>query len=84
MLFSLPAQESIPVGALFCLAGSAVFVAVFIVTFSIRIVPEGKRLDIYRLGRYVGRKGPGIIVVIPLIDRVESVDSEGKPPEVSA
>ncbi len=36
---------------------------------SIRIVPEYKRLDVYRLGRYLGEKGPGLVLLLPLIDR---------------
>jgi membrane-bound ClpP family serine protease len=36
---------------------------------SIRIVQEEKRLSVYRLGRYIGDKGPGIVLLIPIIDR---------------
>jgi hypothetical protein len=36
---------------------------------AIRIVPENKRLMVYRLGRYIGDKGPGIVMLIPMIDR---------------
>jgi regulator of protease activity HflC (stomatin/prohibitin superfamily) len=36
---------------------------------SIRIVPEYKRLDVYRLGRYLGEKGPGLVLLLPFIDR---------------
>jgi regulator of protease activity HflC (stomatin/prohibitin superfamily) len=36
---------------------------------AIRIVQEDTRLSVHRLGRYIGDKGPGIVLVIPFIDR---------------
>lgn len=36
---------------------------------AIKIVPEHKRLDVYRLGRYLGEKGPGLVLLLPTIDR---------------
>ena len=45
-----------------------VFLIVFI-TASIRIVQEDTRLSVYRLGRYLGDKGPGLVLLIPIIDR---------------
>lgn len=45
------------------LAGLLVFVN------AIKIVPEHRRLDVYRLGRYIGEKGPGLVLLLPLIDR---------------
>jgi len=47
---------------------------VSIVGSAIRIVPEFHRLVVFRLGRLVGSKGPGIVFVIPWIDRVLRVD----------
>lgn len=41
---------------------------------AIKIVPEYQRLVIFRLGRLWGSKGPGIIIVIPWIDRTLRVD----------
>jgi membrane-bound ClpP family serine protease len=31
-------------------------------------------VDIYRLGHYIGEKGPGLVVVIPALDRAVPVD----------
>ena len=42
------------------------FVFVFV---SIRIVPADKRLSVHRLGQYIGDRGPGIVILIPFIDR---------------
>jgi regulator of protease activity HflC (stomatin/prohibitin superfamily) len=40
----------------------------------VRIVPEYRRLVILRLGRVVGAKGPGVVIVLPVIDQAISVD----------
>lgn len=39
-----------------------------------RIVPEHQRLDVYRLGRYVGEKGPGLVFILPFVDRATMAD----------
>jgi regulator of protease activity HflC (stomatin/prohibitin superfamily) len=41
---------------------------------SVRILTEFERLVIFRLGRCVGAKGPGMVLVIPWIDRAEPMD----------
>jgi regulator of protease activity HflC (stomatin/prohibitin superfamily) len=41
---------------------------------AIRIVPEYQRLVVFRLGRLLGQKGPGLVLLIPFIDRGISVD----------
>ncbi len=37
-------------------------------------MPEYQRLVVFRLGRCVGDKGPGVILLIPLVDRAVRVD----------
>lgn len=51
-----------------------VVIAVIVLTNSIRIIREYKRLVVFRLGRSVGQKGPGIVFLIPIIDQAISVD----------
>jgi regulator of protease activity HflC (stomatin/prohibitin superfamily) len=41
---------------------------------AIRIVPEYRRLVVFRLGRCIGAKGPGVVIVLPVFDRVVTVD----------
>jgi regulator of protease activity HflC (stomatin/prohibitin superfamily) len=41
---------------------------------SIRILREYERAVVFRLGRLVGEKGPGLILLIPVIDRMVRVD----------
>ncbi len=45
-----------------------------VLAMAVRIVPEYRRLVVFRLGRCVGSKGPGIIFLIPFLDRGVSVD----------
>ena len=54
------------------LIGILAFVALIIVIFllsGIRVLREWERMPVLRLGRYVGMKGPGIIYLVPIIDR---------------
>ena len=41
---------------------------------AIRIVPEYQRLIVFRLGRVLGAKGPGLVLLIPYVDRGVRVD----------
>lgn len=36
---------------------------------SMRVVTEQQRIALFRRGRYAGLKGPGIVLVVPLLDR---------------
>ena len=49
-------------------------VIVVIVLSGIRIAQEYQRAVVFRLGRFIGIKGPGIYYLIPLIDRQQKVD----------
>jgi len=50
-----------------------VFFAFFILSSAIKILKEYERGVIFRLGRLIGAKGPGIIFLIPLIDRMVKI-----------
>nr|MBP7692894.1 SPFH/Band 7/PHB domain protein [Anaerolineales bacterium] len=41
---------------------------------SVRIVPEYQRLVVLRLGRVMGQKGPGVVLLLPIIDQARTVD----------
>ena len=47
---------------------------VLLVRFSIRIVREYQRIVLFRLGRCVGTRGPGLVLIIPIVDRPVLVD----------
>jgi len=51
-----------------------VALAVALAGASIRILREYERAVVFRLGRLIGQKGPGIVLLIPLIDRMVRVD----------
>ena len=51
-----------------------VFVLVFILS-GIRIIKEWERAPVLRLGRFIGLKGPGIIYIIPFVDRIPTIVS---------
>ncbi|MCL4511339.1 MAG: slipin family protein [Bacteroidetes bacterium] len=46
---------------------------VFILASAIRILREYERAVIFRLGRLIGEKGPGLIILIPIIDKMVRV-----------
>jgi regulator of protease activity HflC (stomatin/prohibitin superfamily) len=50
------------------------FIAIVMVAAAIRIVPEYQRLVVFRLGRCVGAKGPGVVLLIPAVDRAVKAD----------
>lgn len=47
---------------------------IIVLAASIRIVNEYERGVVFRLGRYVGVRGPGFILLIPFIERMVRVD----------
>src|SRR5829696_1019041 len=51
----------------------AVFI-VFILASAIRILREYERGVIFRLGRLIAQKGPGLILLIPIIDQMVRID----------
>jgi regulator of protease activity HflC (stomatin/prohibitin superfamily) len=51
-----------------------IIVAVIVLNAAIKIVREYQRLVVFRLGRSIGRRGPGIVWLWPVIDRAVWVD----------
>lgn len=51
-----------------------VLVAFYLLSMVIRIVPQFQRLVIFSLGKYTGTRGPGVVIVIPFIERAIKVD----------
>ena len=54
--------------------GAALVLIILIVVASVRIVAEYERGVIFRLGRVMGAKGPGLFFIIPLVDRMVRVN----------
>ena len=59
---------------LLCLIGSAVLIAMALLVTAIKVIPEYQRLVVFRLGRSIGAKGPGVVILIPVVDRGVKVD----------
>jgi regulator of protease activity HflC (stomatin/prohibitin superfamily) len=51
-----------------------VILLLIILSSSIKIVTEYERAVIFRLGRLVGVKGPGVVIILPVIDRRRIID----------
>jgi regulator of protease activity HflC (stomatin/prohibitin superfamily) len=63
------------------MAGSAltwltvvVVVLIYFAYLGIKVVREYQRLVVFRVGRSIGQKGPGLVYLVPLIDRAVWVD----------
>jgi len=51
----------------------AVIIVMFFLSSAIKILREYERGVVFRLGRLIGAKGPGIIFLIPLVDKMVKV-----------
>jgi regulator of protease activity HflC (stomatin/prohibitin superfamily) len=52
----------------------ALVLLVLLVRAAVKIVREYQRVVVFRLGRSIGSRGPGLVLIIPLVDRVVWVD----------
>lgn len=74
MLLSVLPQVEAAAGFLTCLIGAIIIMGILLLASAIRIVPEYERLVVFRLGRCVGAKGPGIVLLLPVIDKGRKAD----------
>jgi len=49
-------------------------IVILIISAAVRIVQEYERGVIFRLGRVVGAKGPGLFFIIPIVDKMIKID----------
>jgi regulator of protease activity HflC (stomatin/prohibitin superfamily) len=61
-------------GGVGCVLGILLLGALVVLATSIRVVPEYQRLVVLRLGRVLGQKGPGLVLLFPVIDSARTVD----------
>jgi regulator of protease activity HflC (stomatin/prohibitin superfamily) len=54
--------------------GVIALAAIILLAMTIKVVPEYERGVLFRLGRLVGAKGPGLFFIIPFVDRLVKVD----------
>ena len=50
---------------------------------AVRVLREYERAVIFRLGRYIGNKGPGLILLVPFIDRMVRISLRTVPMDVA-
>ncbi len=62
------------VASVYCLIGVVVLIVIVFLVNALKIVPEYQRLVVFRLGRCIGEKGPGLVILIPFVDRPVRVD----------
>jgi regulator of protease activity HflC (stomatin/prohibitin superfamily) len=54
--------------------GILVVLILLLIPVAVKIVREYQRLVVFRLGRLLATKGPGLVILIPLVDRAVWVD----------
>ncbi len=69
---------------IYCLVGVAIILLVIFFAAAIKIVPEYRRVVVFRLGRCIGAKGPGLVLLIPFVDRPVTVDLREQVREIPA
>jgi len=62
------------VGVVIAIVALLLIFVLILLASSIRILREYERGVIFRLGRLIAQKGPGLILLIPIIDRMVRVD----------
>jgi regulator of protease activity HflC (stomatin/prohibitin superfamily) len=60
--------------ALWIVLAVGLVLLVLLVRAAVKIVREYQRVVVFRLGRSIGARGPGLVLIIPLVDRVVWVD----------
>ena len=59
---------------MFGFAGLLIVLGAMLLFASIRVLPEYQRGVMLTLGRYTGTKGPGLVIIIPIVQRMIRVD----------
>jgi len=90
MFYPIVAQRSadpLPVGPLVAIGVVALvtlLVGVIVLVTAIRIVPEHSRLVVFRLGRCIGARGPGLVMLMPMLDRGVPIDLRERALQIDA
>ncbi len=69
---------------LYCLLGVIILALIIFFATALKIVPEYKRLVVFRLGRCIGARGPGLVILIPFVDSATRVDLREQVREIPA
>ena len=55
-------------------------VALVLIGLSVRVVPEQANVAVWRLGRFIGIRGPGVVMILPLVDRAIRINLDQEVP----
>lgn len=75
----------LPVESIAQLVGYAILaiIVLALLASSIKIIKEYERIVVFRLGRFIGAKGPGVLLIAPVVNRVNKVDLRERFLEIS-
>ena len=74
MIATLFAADNSTINPIVVIGVVVAVVLLLILVRSIKIVQEYERAVIFRLGRCVGAKGPGVFFIIPMVDKMRKVN----------
>jgi regulator of protease activity HflC (stomatin/prohibitin superfamily) len=69
---------------LYCLFGGIILILIVFFVNALKVIPEYQRLIVFRLGRFIAAKGPGLVILIPFVDRGVRVDLREQVREIPA
>jgi len=58
----------------YAIYGIVAIIVIGLIAATIKIIREYERLVVFRLGRLIGAKGPGVVFIVPLINRFNKID----------
>jgi regulator of protease activity HflC (stomatin/prohibitin superfamily) len=58
----------------YAIYGIVIIIVIALIASSVKIIREYERLVVFRLGRLIGARGPGVIFIFPLVNRVNKID----------
>jgi regulator of protease activity HflC (stomatin/prohibitin superfamily) len=67
-------MEETTIESSWIILGIIFFLFLIIIPMTVKIVNEYERGVVFRLGRILGAKGPGLFFIIPMVDRMVKVD----------
>lgn len=68
-------QLLLQISSVDAIAGVIVGIVILIIlVLSIKVVREYERVVVFRLGRLLGARGPGVVIILPVIDRYRKID----------
>ncbi len=59
---------------MFTFVGVLIILGAMLLFTSVQVLPEYQRGVVLTLGRYTGTKGPGLVLLIPVVQRMVRVD----------